>query len=189
MNGYEKRTQQKRNDILNAAFETISLVPIQDISIQDIAKRAHVSHVTIYNLFGSKASLLDEAAKECADHDIKEILDVLKSDSPVQKRLRLYFAVSFQHSVDRPQFQPLMNYIFHDKDSSLYKYVTAQYAMTVPYLEKLYDDGQKAGIIRPSLTAQQFMKLLDICTRINRRFLLDDAMRETITDCVFRCFS
>ncbi len=57
MNGFDKRKQAKMNDILAAAFELFRQYGIEKVKVTDIAKRANVSKVSIYNYFGSKEEL------------------------------------------------------------------------------------------------------------------------------------
>ncbi len=57
MNGFDKRKQAKMNDILTAAFELFREYGIEKVKVTDIAKRANVSKVSIYNYFGSKEEL------------------------------------------------------------------------------------------------------------------------------------
>lgn len=188
MNGYEKRTQQKRRDILLATKYLVSNIPMNSISILEIASRANVSQVTIYNIFQNKKNLLDEAIKELSDEDIQDIWDIASSDIPIQERLPLYFKASFEHSLKRPQHRFILDYIFADAKSNLYKFVTEKYLATTPHLLRLYDDGIKAGMIRKNISKESFLKLLDICTRIERHFFIVPDDRDLLIECIIHSF-
>jgi AcrR family transcriptional regulator len=53
MNGFERRKKRKRENICRAAFELFCTLGMQKTKIAQIAKKADVSQVTIYNYFGS----------------------------------------------------------------------------------------------------------------------------------------
>ena len=58
MDGFEKRREQKKKDILKAALSLFQQYGVQKVTISEIAKKANVSQVTIYNYFESKDNLL-----------------------------------------------------------------------------------------------------------------------------------
>ncbi len=60
MDGFQRRGEQKKLDILEAALLLFMNHGIQKFSISDIAKKANVSQVTIYNYFESKHKLIQD---------------------------------------------------------------------------------------------------------------------------------
>jgi AcrR family transcriptional regulator len=54
MNGFERRTEEKKLHILSVAHESFKRLGIEAFNILEIAKEAGVSHVTIYHYFGNK---------------------------------------------------------------------------------------------------------------------------------------
>ncbi|EPR27741.1 TetR/AcrR family transcriptional regulator [Geobacillus sp. WSUCF1] len=61
MNGFARRTEQKKQAIKQAVLELLQKIrDPREVTIQEIAKQAHVSPVTIYNYFGSKENLIRE---------------------------------------------------------------------------------------------------------------------------------
>lgn len=54
MNGFAKRTQTKKQAILEATTKILLEKGYSYLKIEDVAKKANVSQVTIYNYFGSK---------------------------------------------------------------------------------------------------------------------------------------
>ena len=96
MDGFEKRKLQKRESIRRAALELFQTYGFEKVSIGEIARRAGVSQVTIYNHFESKDAILEEIfehfqselASLTPSNDIIE--EVLEGDSP-EKYLRDWF--------------------------------------------------------------------------------------------------
>lgn len=63
MEGLQKRKERTRDGILRVSLELFRDYGIKKVSIGDIARRADVSPVTIYNHFGSKEKLVRETVK------------------------------------------------------------------------------------------------------------------------------
>ena len=58
MDRFERRKEQKKSNIRQAALELFKTYGFKKVSISDIAHKAGVSPVTIYNHFGSKDELV-----------------------------------------------------------------------------------------------------------------------------------
>lgn len=89
MNGYEKRTQAKKEAILNVARELFTKRGIADVKISEIAAKANVSQVSIYNYFGDKNSLAKEALVSYLDKVINEYEVILEKDIPFLEKLKI----------------------------------------------------------------------------------------------------
>ncbi len=91
MNGYEKRTKEKREMIVKAAQELFAEGGISNVSITDIAAKAGVSRVTIFKYFGDKETLAKEAMKAWIEYLIKEYHEIVSSNLPYTKKLLVLF--------------------------------------------------------------------------------------------------
>jgi AcrR family transcriptional regulator len=87
MNGYEKRTLQKKQDIVLAAQKLFSQRGITDVSVTDIAAEAGVSRVTLFKYFGDKESLAKEAMLEWVQRLVGEYEQVLYGELPFHEKL------------------------------------------------------------------------------------------------------
>jgi len=58
LNGFSRRREKKKQAILKVAFELFSAQGVDETTIAEIANKAKVSQVTIYNYFDSKDGLL-----------------------------------------------------------------------------------------------------------------------------------
>ncbi|HUT68866.1 MAG TPA: TetR/AcrR family transcriptional regulator, partial [Dehalococcoidales bacterium] len=63
MDGFERRKEQKKESIRRAALELYQTFGFKKVSVSDIARRAGVSQVTIYNHFASKEALIRNVLK------------------------------------------------------------------------------------------------------------------------------
>jgi AcrR family transcriptional regulator len=61
MNGYEKRTQEKKTQVIKATFDLMnSDTGIDNLTMDEIAKNANVGKTSIFKYFGSKENLIYE---------------------------------------------------------------------------------------------------------------------------------
>jgi AcrR family transcriptional regulator len=89
MNGYEKRTAAKKAAVIEAARELFTRRGILDVSISEIAERAKVSQVSIYNYFGDKNALAKEAFIACVEAEIGKYGQILDQNIPFPEKLEL----------------------------------------------------------------------------------------------------
>lgn len=87
-NGYERRKSRKRAQILTAATELFRENGFSHVSINQIADKANVSQVTIYNHFGDKYHLVEAVVMRIANEKIDEYRSILSGDGPWIERLR-----------------------------------------------------------------------------------------------------
>lgn len=89
MNGYEKRTKAKKEAIIEAARELFAARGMQDVGISEIAKRAGVSQVSIYNYFGDKNALAKEAFVSFIAAAIGKYAEIMDREIPFAEKLAL----------------------------------------------------------------------------------------------------
>ena len=92
MNGYEKRSNQKRNDIIKAAQALFAQKGISATSVTDIASKANTSRVTLFKYFGDKDTLAKEAIKPLIEALVQEYKDIVSSDRPYHQKLLALFS-------------------------------------------------------------------------------------------------
>ena len=100
MNGFERRTEKKKNHILKIAQSLLIQKGIKDVNILDIAEAAGVSHVTIYHYWGHKQGLvdavMDKTLQEVSNQAV-EILDQAKTFEEGLDRVLNFEATRFDH--------------------------------------------------------------------------------------------
>ena len=87
--GFEKRTEAKKQDILKVAKELFTERGVTDVGISEIAARAHVSQVSIYNYFGDKNALAKEAFMEILDTELSKFEEILDRDIPFYEKFKI----------------------------------------------------------------------------------------------------
>jgi AcrR family transcriptional regulator len=133
LNGYEKRTIAKKEAIINAARDLFFARGIQDVSINEIAKLAHVSQVSIYNYFGDKKSLAKEAFISLIGTAIYDFDQILESDIPFSEKVNeilkdkkdIISQIALSHFDERAWDDQVLQHVFGDvvreKSIALYR--------------------------------------------------------------------
>jgi AcrR family transcriptional regulator len=160
MDGFEKRRQQKKDSILRAAKELFKQYGFKKVSISEIAKRASVSQVSIYNFFGSKENLKQELSKKLVNDNFLEMMDILKSQDTIKLKFEklLISKINFLKSIFEYFFP---KYLENDIsfEENLIEEVTQK--IKNPILD-LVNEGKEKGIFDDSISAQAITTYLEI---------------------------
>ncbi|GAB6085041.1 TetR/AcrR family transcriptional regulator [Alkaliphilus crotonatoxidans] len=149
MNGYEKRTKIKKDSIISAAWELFSKRGITDVSISEIASKAKVSQVSIYNYFGDKFTLAREVLVSYLDQAIKGYDEILEREIPFSEKLKLIMDQKYKATVELSQ-SAFSECAWADKTlQQLYKEAVNSKAISV-YI-KFIELGKKEGAIDQSI--------------------------------------
>lgn len=155
MDGFQRRKEQKKKDILNAALTLFMEYGIQKVAITEIAKKANVSQVTIYNYFESKHNLIHEVFIYYVDHAYSDAEQIVYSDLPFPKKIE-------QLTFNKKEVAAQINEEF-------YQYIMKEYTTHGNYIEKIYvekaiplyndlfAEGRETGYIDPNLSNEAIM--------------------------------
>ncbi|MGE6612936.1 TetR/AcrR family transcriptional regulator [Peribacillus sp. NPDC076916] len=126
MDGFQRRREQKKLNILEAALALFMEYGVQKISIGEIAKKANVSQVTIYNYFESKHNLIHEVFIHYTNKALDEFEQILASN------------IAFPEKIKQLMFtkNETAKHIHED----FYQYLMREYTSGVNYMEKIYTE-------------------------------------------------
>jgi len=89
VNGFERRTQAKKDSIIQAAWDLFAERGITGVSVSEIAAKADVSQVSIYNYFGDKNTLAKEALASYLEKAVTGFDELLARNIPFSDKLKL----------------------------------------------------------------------------------------------------
>ena len=89
MDGYQQRTERKKESIRQAAFELFKQYGADKVSVGAVAQKAGVSHVTIYKYFGSKDGLVSNIVKTQFMSVLQRLTEIVKSERPFAEKLEI----------------------------------------------------------------------------------------------------
>lgn len=160
MNGFEKRRQEKKEAILFAAKELFKLYGYNKVSIAEIAKKASVSQVSIYNFFESKENLKNQLLKTLWEDYYQTIMSILNSTETIQKKIESFFYTVAVYS---------KNYSTNFIAESLRSQLELEENTTEMQLGKikqavasLIEQGKREGVIKDTITTTAMMNLIDM---------------------------
>lgn len=155
MNGFQRRRERKIEDILDAACELFSADGIKNISIAEIAKKANVSQVSIYNFFESKENLAKQAYFRIMDGVMKDLEVLVKSDLSFHEKFEkmVFISLDTANSLDGNLYQSVLL-----NDVSVQKFLE-EYgrSKTIPLFMELIEQGKKEGCIDKELSSESIL--------------------------------
>ena len=160
MNGFEKRKEQKKESIIRAALDLFMQYGFKKVSVNDIAVKANVSPVTIYNHFGNKDSLVYEVVRYQLGSMMEYYKKIIYGDGTFPEKLReIVFNKVEVASQFRGELAPLTL-----RDNSVYRqsiyeeFEQQALKMTLDLLE----EGKREGYIGKDISEQTLIIYFDI---------------------------
>lgn len=155
MDGFERRRERKKENIRQAAFKLFSAYGVQKVSIAEIAKKAKVSQVTIYNYFGSKDELLRDVIAALLDEKLQEFIGLMESDLTFPEKVDiLIFDKTKELGMLNPDFlismvsnEPEIQRIIEDFANNKY----------IPLIMKFIEKGKNEGYINKNISTEAIL--------------------------------
>ena len=160
MDGFARRKERIKENIMNAAFELFNAHGFKKVSINEIAAKADVSPVSIYNHFGSKQGLIKNVLKKLFDQIYQRQKNIVKADVPYLEKMhgllnaKMNAAYEFQgeHFQMELYNDPEMKQFIEDI------MINKSYKLMMDF----FDEGKKQGYINPELSLQSIMTFIEI---------------------------
>lgn len=163
MDGFERRKEQKKESIRRAALELFQSYGFDKVSLNDIARRARVSHVTIYNHFGSKEKLVRDVIRTALSDLIDKVRIIVEGDKPFLEKLELivldkaelagqYQGQLMQTAIgDNPEMQQFIQTLWQDEVNQL--------------IVDLVEEGKRLGYIDKEISQEALLYYFEIIRR------------------------
>ena len=152
MNGFERRKEQKKENIRRSAIELFKTYGFGKVSIGDIARRANVSHVTIYNHFGSKEELVQDVIKIVISGLVASSREIIEGERPFLEKLEL---IILNKSELAAQYRGELMKMAGGYNPEVQLFIESLWQKEVdPLLDILIEEGKKLGYIKKELSQQ-----------------------------------
>lgn len=160
MDGHTKRAIRKGNDIKKSALELFNKFGVDKVSVDEIAKYARVSKVTIYKYFKSKDGLYKEVVKMFIDANMKTLQNVVNSDIPFLDKLKFLISMKVGSQYD---MKGALLYELIDNNSDIKEYLENNYiGRTKELIFSFIEYAKKEGYIDSSLPNETIYLYMDI---------------------------
>jgi len=150
MDGFQRRREQKKDSIRRAALDLFGVHGIKKVSVNDIARRAGVSPVTIYNYHGSKQGLVHDVVTWVLTALEDNYAAIIHSDRPFLERWQ-------QLLLEKNELRHLYN-------GELLQALISEYSEVRVFVEQemqprlmrlimdFFEEGKREGILRSDLS-------------------------------------
>jgi len=152
MNGYERRTESKKERIRTAAFELFCMYGVNKTSVNEIAEKAGVAPASIYNYFGSKEGLLRETVINLLENSWKVKKELWGSDLPFPELVKhaILMKDDFIDYINLDALSELLN-----ADPEIIKLIDDFNKNRYPQIVKQFiEKGRREGYIRKELSIE-----------------------------------
>jgi len=160
MDGFERRRERKKEGIRKAALELFKTNGTIKVSIDEIARKAHVSQATIYNHFGDKNGLACDVIKQIVMDKYREYKDIIDSDKPFPEKIRMITLDKIEMANDYDE-ELIEKYAFSSPE--LTDFINKVYQNDVKRnWEKIFNEGKEQGYIDKNTSTESLFLFLDI---------------------------
>ena len=160
MRALKNKKIQKKEIILRAALELFKRYGFKKVSITDIAHEAGVSHVTIFNNFGSKERLIRDAIKTQIMGMLEKYRTIIQGTGSFPEKLK---AIVFDKAETSDQFQRQLAGSFYQRNLEMKEFIKNLWQNDINQLTlDLIALGRKEGYIADTLPKEPIMLYLKI---------------------------
>lgn len=160
MNGFERRKEEKKEAIRRAALELFETHGPRKVSVNDVARKAGVSPVTIYNHFGSKQELVRAVIRQMLETSLVDFRGIITGNQPYMERLRQIFLLKQERLriLHGEMLQAVLS-----EDPEIRQFVTdllerQLYDMMLSF----FDEGKREGYIKPDLSNEAILLYMEM---------------------------
>jgi len=171
MNGYQRRSEAKKQSILKAALELFQQHGMNKVTVRDIADRAGVSHVTVYKHFQDKNDVMRQVIKTQSLFVLERLREIMVADITLEEKLN---TLIFERA--RMAAQSKRNHILRiiANDPELKDYFVSVWQKESSRVElALLEEGIRKGYAHANVTKETMQLYLEII----RDGLLSDESR------------
>ncbi|MGN8646750.1 TetR/AcrR family transcriptional regulator [Gracilibacillus sp. HCP3S3_G5_2] len=148
MNGFEKRTEEKKKKILEATFELMNRDANNgNITVEDIVKHANVAKTTLFKYFGSKENLIQKVFEHSINQMIetaKEIMDENKSFEETLIALSQN-KIRFLNQINKSFYLKMMDYFTEKSEDGFSRMMQHYTKQNFMMMLDLFHRGRKEG--------------------------------------------
>ncbi len=189
MNGFEKVKEKKKRAIKDAALSLFSERGFNEVKIEDIAKKAKVSQVTIYNHFGSKDALFRELIHEFAKTEFQFYQEIAAENMTFQE---MFHKMMRRKMESGSLFHPDMLLQVIQKDPELREFIYRYQNETVlPWFLEILENAQRQNEINPNLSKEMILLYIQMFSKFGEDYgvqLLEDDREKHIKDIITMFF-
>jgi AcrR family transcriptional regulator len=159
VDGFERRRKDKKDAIVQAAMELFVRYGFDRVTMTEIAAKARVSKVSMYNFFESKDNLRRVIVKDMMDNSLEQTTKIIGSDAAFGEKIRNYLTCRTIYA-DRKLYQFFFEAV--ESDGALRQYRDEFGAANKRLILRLIKEGKKGGHIASNISNDAIEIYIDI---------------------------
>lgn len=149
LDGFEKRRNEKKKAILQTALELFDQYGFDRVTVTEIADKAHVSKVSIYNFFESKDNLRRIIIKDMLDESIEKIRTLTDKEGSFLDKIEEYIQIRTWYY---GKYSLRLFFEAVESDLEVRQYVDDFNAANKQLLMRFIAEGKHSGIFSPDVS-------------------------------------
>jgi AcrR family transcriptional regulator len=137
------------NRVLDAALDLAAASGVQHLTMDAVARRAHVGRMTVYRRFGDKQALVAALGAREGQRCLAEIDAAARFDAPIAEQVAAGFATSLRLAREHPLLSRLTRLEPEAVLGALTEDGGALFAVARDYLAERLRESQRAGVLGP----------------------------------------
>lgn len=137
------------NRVLDAALDLAAASGVQHLTMDAVARRAHVGRMTVYRRFGDKRALVAALGAREGRRCLAEIDAAARFDAPIAEQVAAGFATSLRLAREHPLLSRLARLEPETVLGALTEDGGALFAVARGYLAERLRKSQRAGVLGP----------------------------------------
>ena len=158
MDGHEFRRQKKMELIKQATVELCNKYGTKKVTVDDIAKYANVSKVTIYNYFNSKEELISTVVDEIYNSAVEGTRNMIAAEGDFLEKVKIIIESKIKVSFSMLNGD-FLDELFYNSNSKAY--LSYKESIKKFYFD-FYDEGKKQGYIDESIDNEAIFQFSEI---------------------------
>lgn len=160
MNGHDRRRERKKETIKNKAIELFDKYGVKKVSMDEIAKEAQVSKVTIYKYFQSKEDLFRELIMSEYEKSVSGAETIINSDIAfLDKLFKIITIKNSSRSLIGGEYAKTII----SGDSEVRDYISNNFSNRLKLLfNSLFNQGKEEGYIEEGIPNEMISLYMDI---------------------------
>ena len=147
VDGFDRRKQRLKESIMNAALELFHAHGFKKVSVNEIAAKADVSPVSIYNHFESKRGLINAVLKKILEGIYEKQKSILTADVPYWQKMQNLFNAKMNAAYEF-QGEHFQTELYGDPE--IQEFIGQLMATKIYKLVSDFFDEGKAEVISPN---------------------------------------
>jgi AcrR family transcriptional regulator len=154
MNGFERRRELKKGNILQAAAQLFQANGIEKVTVQEIAAKANVSYAIIFKYFISKDNLINEVMRWLYEQKYDLLESIVRSNHSFLERCNQLFLQNTKVLDIDPDIIDKAN----SNDSVVIYDIRSQYeAKSKELYRDFFEEGRREGYIHPDISVEAIL--------------------------------